>query len=378
MKKLIAGALAVILALGAAGVSLAAGVEHDIVQSPVFLKTDGTVKKISFDNLNWTEYSGEVVITQEGVYLATNAIKVLSGEHTVVLKGVRIYDSAGSAFDIATGASANIKLSGNNYLYGYGVGNDLTHAALRVPQGASVSITGMDGESDKLVVYGSGGGAGIGGNTGEACGTVSINNCAIGANSSGGAAIGGGDGSNGTGVISINNSHIEATGGMSIFGTEPSLSYPIGYSWRTSVFGDYTLSYQAPYVWSAQQDYAELIPVRQPEPIDFSSFITYTYEDWLREQERPEMAPSSGLEPDVDTTAGAAWAAPATEPVTSPEPLAQTADISAAAGEMPPQTADSATLLGFIMLAGAMAAAAGAVLRGKGLPARKKRGGVKG
>lgn len=31
----------------------------------------------------------------------------------------------------------------------------------------------------------------------------------------------------------------------------------------------------------------------------FNYYITYTYEDWLRDQQRPEMAPPSGLEPDV-------------------------------------------------------------------------------
>ena len=121
-------------------------------------------------------------------------INVPSGTHNITLRDVTLYTSyrwQSSAVYVASGATANITLEGENRLYGRGAG-------MLVPEGANITITG--GATDSLTVSAITG-AGIGGRAGEEttyafkdCGNVTISGGVI--NATGGdlaAGIGGGE-----------------------------------------------------------------------------------------------------------------------------------------------------------------------------------------
>ncbi len=129
----------------------------------------------------------------------------------------------------------------------------------------------------------------------------------------------------------------------------------IWYQWRTAENGAFTQSATRQYQLAYGNTYVEITPSDAPPTpptpeITSGGLITYTYEDWLRDNQYDQMAPPSGLKADtaspdvVQPATTPAPAAPVTvAPATSPAVLADTTP--------PPQTADSATLFGFVMLA---------------------------
>lgn len=83
-----------------------------------------------------------------------------------------------------------------------------------------------------------------------------------------------------------------------------------------------------------------------------SGLITYTHDDWLRDNQYDEMAPSSGLEPDKQApaqdlfvTTPDSTTATDVDPITTPD-----------ATTLPPQTGDTVTIAGFVMIILALAA----------------------
>lgn len=140
--------------------------------------------------------SNGYIITGTSSYDYSQAVQinVASGTHDITLRDVTLYTSyrwQSSAMYVASGATANITLEGENRLYGRGVG-------ILVPDGANITITG--GATDSLTVSALTG-AGIGGRAGEEttlafkdCGNVTISGGVI--HATGGdlaAGIGGGE-----------------------------------------------------------------------------------------------------------------------------------------------------------------------------------------
>ncbi|HEX3040144.1 MAG TPA: hypothetical protein VHP54_07620, partial [Caproiciproducens sp.] len=114
------------------------------------------------------------------------------GTVNITLKDVNIaFDTTpvGCAFSIGAGTTVNLTLSGNSVLTSNG-----TFAGLHVPEGAVLNITAPDTNST-LGATGNGSGAGIGGNSGESCGKVTISNGTV--NGAGVTAAGIGGGKNG-------------------------------------------------------------------------------------------------------------------------------------------------------------------------------------
>lgn len=129
-----------------------------------------------------------------------------TGEGTLTLNGANITTTMASPISIASGATVNITLIGDNTLNASGAS---TYAGLNVPEGATVTISGAESLSATGGYYG----AGIGGNTDQAAGTIIISGGAVTASGgSGGAGIGGGYIGTG-GTIIINNGTVTATGG---------------------------------------------------------------------------------------------------------------------------------------------------------------------
>lgn len=119
------------------------------------------------------------------------------------------------------------------------------------------------------------------------------------------------------------------------------------YKWRVTLSGEFSQSTVQPYVYEGACTYLQIAPR------DRGGLITYTYEDWLRDNQYDQMAPPSGLKadtasPDVEQVA----AGSGLDPTAAPVPAAPvTADAST---PPPPQTGDSANALGFVMLAAAV------------------------
>lgn len=89
-----------------------------------------------------------------------------------------------------------------------------------------------------------------------------------------------------------------------------------------------------------------------PSPaIQVGGEITYTYEDWVRDNQYDQMAPSSGLEPDAPAPAEDIYG-----PMTTPVPEAA-APVAPVTGQTPPQTGERVSPVGFVLAAIALAAA---------------------
>lgn len=116
------------------------------------------------------------------------------------------------------------------------------------------------------------------------------------------------------------------------------------------------------------------VPDSDPQEVQVESeyvapstgLITYTYEDWLRDNQYDTMAPASGLQPDKSAPAEELFPSATIAPATQ-APLAP-----AAAEAAPPQTGDANTLAGYVMLLLALAVCAGAA-NGYGRGARGKK-----
>lgn len=129
---------------------------------------------------------------------------VVRGSHKITLRGVNVETDVtpGSAFSIEMG-TVELTLEGDNRLTA-GAG-----AALHVPSSGHVIIDG----TGTLTATGGNTGAGIGGQSGSAAGTITIKNGTINAKGGQGAAgIGGGAGGN-AGTIKIEGGTVKAEGG---------------------------------------------------------------------------------------------------------------------------------------------------------------------
>lgn len=161
------------------------------------------------------------IITQKdsGAAPITNKnILVTGGTQNITLLNVNI-DGSGSdgvfAFSIAAGAAVNLTLEGKNTLKSGAI-----CAGFEVPHGAALTVTAES--TGSLNVYGGKNGAGIGGGSGGAGGTISINGgtvTAYGGKSSAG--IGGGSGE-ASGNITISGGSVktvDANGNFSVSGS---------------------------------------------------------------------------------------------------------------------------------------------------------------
>jgi hypothetical protein len=165
--------------------------------------------------------AGPVVVSTNGEYIVTgastvNTIKVEANvAANITLQDVSIkidaYNSC--AFSISNSAMVNLTLLGSNTL-----ASEMWNAGLRVPEGATLTIT-SNSSGSLLARYGetnnyfNSGGAGIGGNDHESGGTITIDGgtvIAMGGFSCAG--IGGGSFGSG-GTITINGGTVMATGG---------------------------------------------------------------------------------------------------------------------------------------------------------------------
>ncbi|MBQ9574397.1 MAG: hypothetical protein IJR27_03865, partial [Synergistaceae bacterium] len=173
----------------------------------------------------WPDENGNILAT-------TNRIKVDSGltDVNIFLTDVNIDLSRLSdacPFEISSGSTVNVYLSGNNILKSGG-----KHAALEVPDGATLILSSADGDGQETgtltaearsgAFYGAGiGGAGTGVRSNGRAGNITINGGTITAKGGTyGAGIGGGDtgSDDGCGTIVINGGKITATGGSSAAG----------------------------------------------------------------------------------------------------------------------------------------------------------------
>ena len=149
-------------------------------------------------------------ISKETQVTITGSCSNLSGDGIYVAPGVTaniMLCDANINFPCAfnmSGAIVNLELAGENSLRS----NDSDSAGLRVPVGASVTVYG----EGKLMVSRSSFGAGIGGNSGESGGDITINNGIITVIGDHGAGIGGGM-MGAPGNITINGGVITASGG---------------------------------------------------------------------------------------------------------------------------------------------------------------------
>ncbi|MEG2421720.1 MAG: hypothetical protein RSB55_09215, partial [Oscillospiraceae bacterium] len=152
------------------------------------------------------------VITGNNRY-TKHSVQVSSGKHKITLYYTDIQpDEPCSAFTISSGAEVELTLVGNNLLFGNG-----KFAALTVPEGGKLTITKESTGTLNAISYR--GGAGIGGGSGYAGGTIIINGGMVkAAGNGGGAGIGGGwHGAGGT--ITIDGDAVvvaTSTGGDSI------------------------------------------------------------------------------------------------------------------------------------------------------------------
>lgn len=118
-----------------------------------------------------------------------------TGEGTLTLNGASIATTTTSPIRIASGATVNITLIGDNTL---NASCDNGFAGLNVPEGATATISG----SGSLTAFGGKQAAGIGGNYGEAGGTINISGGTIKAN--GGDPGSGGEASGSYGIAGNN------------------------------------------------------------------------------------------------------------------------------------------------------------------------------
>lgn len=200
MKKRILSVLltaCLVLTLLPTAARAAANPSASIEDSSLYFQVSGSDLQYSTDNSTWTTYTGTFTITGDS---ATNTVIVSSGTHAITLSGCSIgaesadgsYVSTGlSPFNIQ-GGTVNLTLSGENKLYSA----HYNYAGLRVNAGAALTISGTGSldarcqKNDSPTHFGKG--AGIGGNSGEGSGRITISGGAVSAYSLNGAGIGGG------------------------------------------------------------------------------------------------------------------------------------------------------------------------------------------
>ena len=179
-----------------------------IADSSLYFRDDGNGTEYSFNNTDWTAYTGNFTITGSSTSdtEVKNTVIVYSGTHNIILSdcsigaatdtGIHISDAL-SPFDIQDG-TVNLSLTGSNKLYSA----HEEKAGLHVSSTANLIITEnstgsldvrchkYNGEANAR--YGVG--AGIGGNsyTSQNVGTITINGGEISAYSYNGAGIGSG------------------------------------------------------------------------------------------------------------------------------------------------------------------------------------------
>lgn len=111
--------------------------------------------------------NGSIKITGEGTE-TNNTISVTAGINNITIENINILRKDDvSPISIEAGATANIEITGDNYCI-----NEGTAAGIHVPTGAGLYLYG-DGT---LTVKGGTGAAGIGGNSGESCGDITLDN----------------------------------------------------------------------------------------------------------------------------------------------------------------------------------------------------------
>jgi hypothetical protein len=173
---------------------------------------------VSTNGPGWTYASPTLTLTNAGPFTLSGAntaskVNVVVPENvtnTVTLSNLTLTGTAWGqrAFAMEAGANVSLLLAGKNVLVSTESG-----AGLRVPTGASLSITNAPGDTaGSLTATGGGnGGAGIGGDSYGTCGTVTIDGGTVVATSNwGGAGIGGGYGVAG-GTVTINGGTVTAT-----------------------------------------------------------------------------------------------------------------------------------------------------------------------
>ncbi|OUP10154.1 hypothetical protein B5F33_03650 [Collinsella sp. An2] len=211
------------------------------VINDLFAVFNGTVNALADNTYNIN--SGNVVISESGSYTitgsgnTTNTITVNSGVMvTITLNNVNIDLSNGSgpAFDIQSGANVTLILEGANTLTsGDCIGINSSGApGIHLPTGASLTIQSLNGDASASLAVKGGketirGGAGIGGDLDESCGTVTINSGCVEINGgdavyAGGVGIGGGTKTTYTagngGTVIINGGTVNITGGAGRYG----------------------------------------------------------------------------------------------------------------------------------------------------------------
>ena len=222
-----------------------------------FLFVENGVRGVDFtiaEERNITVQTG-TPLSFKTLFVSLNSRIVVKGGVTadITLDGCRIgktgtdYDRVeiqGPPLEIKTGASAVVRLSKDNVLYG-----SLNQAAIRVPAGASLTIKGEGSLNAQGGLFA----AAIGGGHDESAGTIRIESGTITANGgvtatdkqSGGAGIGGGGSSSSTtgyshSKITITGGNITAAGGYRSSG--------IGSAGRTSAAKDAEIRIEGGYV----------------------------------------------------------------------------------------------------------------------------------
>ncbi len=194
----------------------------DISNGSITLSAAGADLQYTQDTGVATPYTGDITIKGDPNISTENTIIVESGTHNIILENVYIKLELTNlilcAFEIKTGATANVTLVGNNTLI-----SKTSRAGLQVTDGAILNIT--EKSTGSLTAFGANGGAGIGGGSGNDmgdCGTITISGGTVTANGGNGAAgIGGGTGraiqsneiSGAGGDITITGGTVKATGG---------------------------------------------------------------------------------------------------------------------------------------------------------------------
>ncbi|AYF40960.1 hypothetical protein CN246_04455 [Ethanoligenens harbinense] len=179
----------------------------DISQESIVISGNAITGKDSSGHDITQVNSNGYVITGKSM---SNTVTVKNGTTDITLSNADIEASGGSAFSIQGGATVDLELSGANTLTG---GNDC--AGLEVPESTSLTIDSLSGDNctDTLNATSTGDGAGIGGNSGADCGTITINRGSVNATSTqDGAGIGNGCQADGDtrGMVTVNGGSVTA------------------------------------------------------------------------------------------------------------------------------------------------------------------------
>ncbi|OCN02807.1 hypothetical protein A7X67_02825 [Clostridium sp. W14A] len=152
--------------------------------------------------------TGGYVITQNGSGDVSHTITVKSGTQDITLQDVHAKSAHGAAFEIESGAEADITLVGSNSLDSSGSSDFCAGLSVNADSAVRISGTGSLTAYGQLLYA-----AGIGGNYNQSCGTVEISGGTVEAHSGTNAAgIGGGYSGSG-GTIKITGGTVTAYGG---------------------------------------------------------------------------------------------------------------------------------------------------------------------